>query len=133
MSVGITFFVVEPSAEVENLVDRVYSHCSYYTWALQMGNGPPQSPPTSEICEVLAMAAVGSQYDREASASLREACFNSARFGLDDAIEEADADAGDDVYYRVLKILALLAIYQILEKRGSCWKYIGTCSSASPP
>ncbi|RPB20811.1 hypothetical protein L211DRAFT_841314 [Terfezia boudieri ATCC MYA-4762] len=135
-TLGITFFIVEPPAEVENLVDRVYSHCDHYNLARRQQRAYglsmaamklPQPPSTCEICEILAMAAVGSQYDRQASASLRQACFHSARFGLDDAIEEAEeADAGDEVHYRVLRLLILLAIYQILEKRGSCWRYIGT-------
>ncbi|KAF8430082.1 hypothetical protein EV426DRAFT_3881 [Tirmania nivea] len=139
-SLGITFFIVESSAEVENLIDKVYSHCDYYNSARQKHRADnatggdacgveqlPQPPATSEICEILAMAAVGSQYHRQASASLRQACFHSARFGIDDAIEEAEeADAGDDACYRVLRLLTLLAIYQILEKRGSCWRYIGT-------
>ena len=154
---GITFFIVESPAEVENLVDRVYFRCNYYNSARQeqevndaagrgvhgMGNGlsartmrrgqSPQPPTTSEICEILAMAAVGSQYDRQASASLRQACFQSACAGLDDAIEEeGEMDAGDETCYRVLRLLTLLSIYQILEKRGSCWRYIGTFSSLLP-
>lgn len=142
---GITFFVVDSPAEVEKLVERVYSYYDAYNAAkktrikiqsiisdsnLSAFTPLPQPPTAGELCELLAMAAVGSQYEPDASASLRLTCFHSARFGLEDAMEEAEeGDSGDDACYRILRLLAFLAVYQILEKRGSCWWYIGRFTS----
>lgn len=147
---GTTFFIVESLAEVEYLIERVYAFCDHEeanrqrlakprhgggALPLMMGSSPPP-PTTGEVCELLAMAAVGAMYVAGIPASLRQTCFDSARFGLDDAIEEAEEenpDLGVDACYRVLRLLALLAVYQILEKRGSCWRYIGTSFSPYPP
>ena len=117
----MTFHVMDSIEEATSLVDEIY-------------NRRPDAPiiTSSQMCQLLIIVAVASQYDDTVSLDFRDSCFESTRFMLDDAIEEAEGEEEGDweederptAGFRVMRVLTLMAVYQILEKRGSCWRYI---------
>ena len=145
----------------QNNIDHNNSTATNTTTTTTTTDTDPQTS-SAHMCEVLAMVAMGAHYDDNVPEPVRRACFEHARFGLDDALEELEASNNDDdpttttttttaasttantttntakesahrrgrgdsgALLRVLRLLAMLAMYQILEKRASCWRYIGT-------
>lgn len=173
-TLGLLFYIADGKEELRGMVGGLYRMSG---GARPLGSANVDMMDTDAMhmtpdcpahtTQILAMIALGAQYDSTVPRELRQACFESARFGLDDALEElalsddyhgmneagggggaggaggrggreGEREEGQNggrlervgggkvVLLRVLRLLAMLAMYQILEKRASCWRYIGT-------
>lgn len=103
LSTGQLFYILEEH-EARELLKTAYTE--------------PQKTTLPMFCQLFAIAAVGSLYDDHVPFAVNQSFFQTARFYLDDCLEADD--------FQTMRVLLLLAIYCILEKRVACWKYIGT-------
>lgn len=102
LSTGQLFHILE-EREARELLKTVYTK--------------PQDTTLPMFCELFATAAVGSQYDDLVPDAVKQSFLQTARFYLDDCLEADD--------FRAMRVLLLLAIFCVLDKRTACWKYIG--------
>ncbi|KAH0602862.1 uncharacterized protein H6S33_008512 [Morchella sextelata] len=102
LSTGQLFYILEEH-EARELLKIAYTE--------------PQKTTLPMFCQLFAIAAVGSLYDDLVPFAVNQSFFQTARFYLDDCLEADD--------FQTMRVLLLLAIYCILEKRVACWKYIG--------
>lgn len=98
---GQLFYVLEEH-EARELLKNVYTE--------------PQNTTLPMFCELFATAAVGSQHDDLVPQVVKQSFFQTARFYLDDCLEVDD--------FQTMRVLLLLAIFCVLDKRTACWKYI---------
>lgn len=102
LSTGQLFYILE-EREARKLLETVYTK--------------PQDTTLPMFCELFATAAVGSQYDDLVPDAVKQSFLQTARFYLDDCLEADD--------FQTMRVLLLLAIFCVLDKRTACWKYIG--------
>lgn len=102
LSIGQLFYVLE-EREARKLLNDVYTE--------------PQNTTLPMFCELFATAAVGSQYDDLVPQAVKQSFLQTARFYLDDCLEADD--------FQTMRVLLLLAIFCVPDKRAACWKYIG--------
>lgn len=102
LSTGQLFYIIE-EREARELLKAVYTE--------------PRNTTLSMFCQLFAIAAVGSQYDDLVPHAVKQSFFQTARFYLDDCLEADD--------FQTMRVLLLLAIFCILDKRTACWKYVG--------
>lgn len=104
LSTGQLFYIVE-EREARELLKAAYTE--------------PQNTTLPMFCQLFAIAAVGSQYDDLVPYAVKQSFFQTARFYLDDCLEADD--------FQTVRVLLLLAVFSILDKRTVCWKYVGMC------
>jgi len=109
LSTGQLFYIVEEH-EARELLKAVYAE--------------PQNTTLPMLCQLFAIAAVGSQYDDLVPHAVKQSFLQTARFYLDDCLEADD--------FQTMRVLLLLAIFCILDKRIVCWKYVGMCYCILP-
>lgn len=102
LSTGQLFYILE-EREARELLETVYTK--------------PQDTTLPMFCELFATAAVGSQYDDLVPHAVKQSFLQTARFYLDDCLEADN--------FQTMRVLLLLAIFCVLDKRTACWKYIG--------
>lgn len=102
LSTGQLFYIIE-EREARELLKTVYTE--------------PQNTTLPMFCVLFATAAVGSQYDDLVPHAVKQSFLQTTRFYLDDYLEADD--------FQTVRILLLLAIFCVLDKRTACWKYIG--------
>lgn len=102
LSTGQLFYIIE-EREARELLKAVYTE--------------PRNTTLPMFCQLFAIAAVGSQYDDLVPHAVKQSFFQTVRFYLDDCLEADD--------FQTMRVLLLLAIFCILDKRTACWKYVG--------
>lgn len=102
LSTGQLFYILEEH-EARQLLKAVYTE--------------PQDTTLPMFCQLFAIAAVGSLYDDLVPYAVKQSFFQTARFYLDDCLEADD--------FQTMRVLLLLGIFCILDKRVACWKYVG--------
>ncbi|KAH8153658.1 uncharacterized protein LAJ45_02471 [Morchella importuna] len=75
------------------------------------------SSSSSDLCELFAAAAVGSQWEERVPTETINCYFNTTKAHLDDCLEEDDL--------RGMRILGLCSLFLMSEKRISSYSYIG--------
>lgn len=75
------------------------------------------SSSSSDLCELFAAAAVGSQWEERVPTETIHCYFNTTKAHLDDCLEEDDL--------RGMRILGLCSLFLMSEKRISSYSYIG--------
>ncbi|KAI5851363.1 hypothetical protein DFP73DRAFT_507721 [Morchella snyderi] len=75
------------------------------------------SSSSSDLCELFAAAAVGSQWEERVPTETMHCYFNTTKAHLDDCLEEDDL--------RKMRILGLCSLFLMSEKRISSYSYIG--------
>lgn len=109
LSTGQLFYVLEEH-KARKLLKDVYTE--------------PQNTTLPMFCELFATAAVGLQYDDLVPQVVKQSFLQTARFYLDDCLEVDD--------FQTMRVLLLLAIFCVLDKRTACWKYISMFCLLNP-